>query len=372
MDCFPAAVGRVQKPSLSRHQAMRRIAGFSILELLLAAALGLVVTVALTQLFAASSRSHATLVGQARLQEAARHAFEFIGRSARSAGYLGCGTGREPASVLNGAGRRLAEFDVAVPVVGFEGIGDNAAADQWQPSLAALPVRGGALAVRTRTRIDIAKIRPLSDVVVFRRSGTGFPLVRRLAGDSDPLVVADAEGTLEGGDVVVLTDCRRAVVFRATSVAGNDEVTLAKVAGLQAPDNRAGASLLGGGNAFGGFRSPRGAMVGRVVTEIYFVARSAADNNRGQPAWSLWRRTATDRAVELVQGIDDLQLLFGIDTQPDDGVDTPERYVRADAVGGSRVRTLHVAVTASSVDALPPGDRPLRRTFSRTVALRNK
>ena len=106
------------------------------------------------------------------------------------------------------------------------------------------------------------------------------------------------------------------------------------------------------------------------LTEIYFVARSRWANNRGEPGWSLWRKTR--RADEVVAGVEDLQLMFGIDTTPDDGLDTPQRYVHAGGIGLGVVRAVQVTVKVSSVDAVAEGDRKLMRTFSQTVAVRNR
>ena len=64
--------------------------GFSLLEMLLAMALGLIVVTGIVQLFIGNSQSAGIISGQARLQENARFAFEFISSAARRAGYFGC------------------------------------------------------------------------------------------------------------------------------------------------------------------------------------------------------------------------------------------------------------------------------------------
>ena len=113
--------------------------------------------------------------------------------------------------------------------------------------------------------------------------------------------------------------------------------------------------------------SPEGAAVFGVVTEIYFVARGTGRNNVGAAPWSLWRKTTTDAPVELIQGIEDLQVRLGLDGNGDGAVD---RYGLAGQAAGLDARSVDVQMTANSVDAVGGGE-PIRRTFSRVIALRN-
>ena len=336
-----------------------KITGFSLLELLLAATLGVVMTAAVVQLFVGNSNSQAMLSGQARVQEAARHALDFIARSVRNAGYLGCGTGGHLASGLNGDWQ-VVEVDVSTPVEAFD-----AAAGTWRPSLASLPLRDdGASAFRSRNRINASRLQPNSDVVVFRRADVGEPLVRAVARETDPVAVGgDADG-FAANSFALLSTCGQAALFRVTSVAkSGGQTILARMSSTGPFGNRSGPALLAAGTPYGGHAEPQGAAVALVVSEIYYVAESAVNNNRGQTVWSLWRKTSTAAPAELVQGINELQFLFGVDTTPADGNRAPNRYVRA--IGADPVCTLHVSVTASSAD------RVFAQTFSRTVTLRN-
>jgi len=107
----------------------------------------------------------------------------------------------------------------------------------------------------------------------------------------------------------------------------------------------------------------------------------------GQPAL---RRTSfnTGAAVdeELVNGIEDMQLLYGVDT---DGDRTADNYVNATAVTNwNRVVSVQVNLLATSLatnvidqpqvlpapwDAMAdPGDNRIRRVFTTTVGIRNR
>ena len=348
--------------------AKRRSHGFTLLELMLAAALGAALLAAVVRLFASLGSSHAALAGQARMQESARHALSFLARSAHHAGYLGCGAVGVPVNGLNGDWQQLPEFNVATPIAAFDGD-----ANGWQPGLAALPTkRGGRAGFKARNRIDPRRLRQGSDVVVFRRIRPGARLAASLAKNTDALRVADGDSSLRKDSFAVLSACGQAALFRVTSRAGGAVATLARASGGGTFGNRAGASLSAAGLPFGGPTSPEGASVGLVSTEIYFVARSAGSDNRGGLAWSLWRKTSAAAPAELVPGIDDLQLLYGIDSTPDDATRAPERYVAAHEIGASAVRSLHISVQVTSAGAADSSRRVLRQTFSRTVARRNQ
>lgn len=345
------------------------------LELLIAAALGIVLIAAVVQLFAGSGRGNAALAGQARLQESARHAVALLSRSARSAGYLGCGGRDGLVNTLNGTWRQVVEFDVSRPVEGFDG-----RATGWSPDIGILPTDGGSALAFAGNRFDPDELKSGSDVIVFRRiEAPGQPLARSLPTildpvtrkGEDPVVTFDDEFALEADDFVVVSDCRQSALFRIgrTDVVGQ-VATLTRPPNSGAFGNQAELSLSGNDLPFGGAVGPEGAGVGRVITEIYFVAPGAGVNNRGDTVWSLWRRAGADAAAELIQGIDDLQVLFGVDLTSGDGVEAPNRYMAPDQVGANPVRAIHFVATVSSVDAIG-ADGVLRRSFAWTVALRN-
>ena len=150
--------------------------GFSLLELLLAAALGIVMIAAVVQLFAGSSRGNVVLGGQARLQESARHAFALLSRSARAAGYLGCGGRDRLVNGLRGGWRQVVEFDVSVLVEGFDATVGIRNLGRFRLSVAerGSPSGGGTALIRTNfTRAAISSCfaawRPRDD-----RSREGF------------------------------------------------------------------------------------------------------------------------------------------------------------------------------------------------------
>ena len=318
----------------------RRAAGFSLLELLLAAALGVVMTVAVVQLFVANTRGYAMHGGHARLQESARLALGFLAASARSAGYLGCGGAVGVADGLDGAWRGHPVREVTVPVAGVDDVGGAGAVSGWG--------------------FGSRRLKTGSDVVLFRRvDDVGHDLAQPFDASGDLILASTFRP--RSGELAVLSGCGKIGVLGIAKVARGGRVTLAKAVEIEA--------LVPPGVVYGEASGPAATVVAPVATEIYFVARSRFINNRGERSWSLWRKT--HRADEVVAGVDDLQVLYGIDAT-DDADLAPQRYLRADGIASGAVRSVRFTVTVSSIDAVTEADEPLTWTISQTVALRNR
>ena len=322
----------------------RRQGGFSLLELLLAAALGALTTAAVAQLFVSNARASVLQTGQARLQESARFALHFLADSARSAGYFGCG----PATLADGLGgtwRGDLAQDITAAVAGADNVGDADDVSAWE--------------------LGDRELKPGSDVVLFRRiEGLGHDLAQQFDADSELIIASSSspESTPASGQLAVLSACGRLGVLGIESIARRSGlVTLAESVDIEA--------LAPEDVAYGDPAGPAAAVLAPVVSEIYFIGRSRFVNNRGEPGWALWRKAG--RADEVVSGVNDLQVLYGIDTTPDDGELAPVRYVTGNDIGAGVVRSVWIRVTASSVDAVSEDDRPLEQTLSQTVALRN-
>ena len=348
----------------------RRKPGATLIELMLALGIGVLVAAGAARLFADSQRAYALLHGQTRMQESARQALDFIARSVRSAGYLGCRS--SPGAVentLNGSGDEIFEINVGVPVEAFDGSDARGKADSWTPSLSALPRRGAANTFSRRRGIRIGAIEPLTDVLVLRRvAAAGTRIATTVTPDGFPVVEDDGELGIDTDDFAVISDCSQAALFRVNRIErGNGVATLVRQAGGGAFDNAPSAPLSATNSPYGGAGAPAGAAVFGIVTDIYFVARGTGRNNVGAVPSSLWRKTTTAAPVELIQGIEDLQVRPGLDVNGDGAVDY---YGLPGDAKGRDVRSIDVRLTANSVDAVD-GAEPLRRTFSRVVALRN-
>ena len=333
--------------------------GLSLAELLLALALGAVIVAGFGRMFAANRTTHAMLEGQSRLQESARVALDLIARSARMAGHIGCDSRVPVANGLNGTWQDLPEVRLPSPVQAFDGVGTASNDDAWQPSLAGLKATDGSGGLGRAPE-------PGTDVLVLRRVEAQQPPARSV-GPLDAVVVAADDLDLQADDFAVLADCERAMLFRVTSIAEAAGVaTLARASDTGRLGNSSAAL---GAAPWGGTSGAEGSGVGRVVTDSYFISQVDEQNDRGQPVFALWRKVGVGSVAELLRGIDDMQVLLAVDSTPTDADPRADRYLSPANLAGEAVRAIHVELLASSIDAAA-GAEPLRRTFTRTVALR--
>ena len=355
-------------------------AGFSLIELMLAMGLGLIVTYGIVQLFIGNSQTNALLTGQSRLQENARYALEFISQSARTAGYFGCDPDADKIyNTLNASWNQVFEFNITRPIEAFDYVGDgnSTAPGAWAPSIAPLPRMTGCGSINTfkdGTGIDLSEVVPGTDMVVFRRVEIpGYRTADIVQPTANPVVEDNGEMDIAVDDFVVISNCEQAALFRVTGLTGGaGGTTLVRGTGAGLYDNAATETLSELGVPFGDAVSSQGTVVGRVATDIYYIAQGAGTNNRDQRTLALWRRSGTAAPVELVEGVRDLQIRFGIDNTPHDNIDAPNRYVDFDGLGSNDVvRAMRVEITASTVDVVTDSDQPVQRTFSTTISLRN-
>ncbi len=252
------------------------------------------------------------------------------------------------------------------PVRGYQSTGTGS----WAPALPAsitLPADG-------------------SDVLVLRIPKYGAEPLRLqadMAGGTADLVVPNTTTSgLVAGDVAVAYSCEARSYFYVTGFAGG-VITHASSAGA------------GAGNAVGNqvdsisYAFRRNAEVLPMQTVVYYIRQSTAAAAGIGPAdaTSLWRRVAMDLPAELVEGVEQMQLQFGIDTNGDSIVDN---YVTANAVANwENVYSVNVALLQRSLeeygadtdqrdyqllDVLVPaaGDRRLREVFTTTSSIRNR
>ena len=88
---------------------------------------------------------------------------------------------------------------------------------------------------------------------------------------------------------------------------------------------------------------------------------------------ALWQKVGSAGPVELIQGVEDLQVLYGIDTTLNDGIANPNRYVPFDSVplDVGQIVAVRATITVNSVDVVTEDGNRLQRTFSKTIQIRN-
>lgn len=328
-------------------QCNHRQRGFTLVEIMVALVLSLILTAGVVQIYLTTKQTYRLQESLSRIQENARYALATLSRDIRMAGYWGCGTQSidpgdvDEDSVLNNKDDYFWNFDV--PIEGFEGNDDGT----WSPSL------------------DGSVTSPLagSDVLTLRSVDGGGATVT-----SDTFAVT-TPNDLEQCGIALVTNCETAVVFQITNDPASGSVEDATTG--CAPNNA--IVVADKVNYVGGDILP-------ISTKTYYVRTG---NLSGMPG--LWRRVANNAPEELVEGVERLEIRYGVDTDDDGRV---ESYVTANAVTDwaevasinlnlllvsveenviTEDQTLEIAGTEETFT-----DRRLRQVFSTTVGVRNR
>ena len=368
-----------------------RGAGLSLMELTISMAIGALILSAMLYLYASSRQVQRANEAVARVQETGRFALEVLGRDLRQAGHLGC--------VSRG---RTVPAEVSVLAVDARGTllaGDAVFGFQVAPAAgpALLPsrqVRADGSVVGA-SWVNPTSIRRVAGDVV-QMNGiyeAGVPLLDCVGGGNCP---QDASLRLppahefKPGDILIVADCARAMVFCATATAASGEqavVSAGQECNCRPGDGRPACSGPGGFRGeLKSFTAAQRALVARLDALDYFIGEPGGRAG----ARSLYRVSTSLGAQEVVENIEDLAVEFGEDTSGDGAADV---YRPAGAVFdwkrvvAARVEFVVVSPRQDRDVALgardfrfrgapysPPnaGEHRFRQVFATTVALRNR
>lgn len=287
-------------------QLVPRQMGLTLVELMVAITIGLIVTAAVAQIFASSRATYTLEEGLARVQENGRFAVEFLAYDLRMAGYTGCNSKLPATSIRNnvaGADESTTMMTGGLRGYQYTGAGgpSNNLRTDWTPTLPAGFFGDG-------------EVSPRTDVIVVQYgSAVDTNLTGNMLTEDAQIRIATTAATrlkIDTGDVLMVSDCLNADIFRANNTGGGAvTTTIAHPASVNT-------------TIFLSKRYTTDAQFMKLVSHAYYIAPSA-DNQ--QPA--LFRkelvRTGPPAIVELVQGIEDMRLVYAEDT---DGNGVPDIY----------------------------------------------
>ena len=344
--------------------------GFSLVELMVALVIGMLIMAAVMAVMVNNNRNYITTDSMARLQENARFAMEFITKDLRRAGYLGCSDDIDTInSTLNGGG--FGGGGVAVQPL--EGINNYTGSSVWSPS------------TNTPSLNDPATG---SDAVAIRYIDLNNPvtIVKEMPSTAARLFVNPGHG-LQEGDIIMVSDCDSADMMQITSVVPGTGAE----SGKDGINHNAGSGHLPG-NSTQKLSKIYGedAVILKFGSFAYYIRQDPVSGTR-----SLYR-TTLDGPEELVEGIETMQILYGLVSTGDR---IPTVYKTADQVGGvsewRNVISLRMAFVAGTIANTrdgqlttdtptdtgnydvngftynPADERRIRKVFTSTIMLRN-
>jgi type IV pilus assembly protein PilW len=379
--------------------AAARMRGFSLVEMMVALVIGLAMAAGAGAVYLFSKGSFTRQQQLQSMQQDVRTAFEYLTADTRMVGHMGCFTGRD-----TGFQTSLSATDVASDyAVGLEGYEyKNATAGAY--TLASTSPANITTSASWETNVAAAGVNtvPVSEIAG-SAAGDG------LSPGSDVLVIH----TVAGKPVRLTTALTAAATMTIENVAGGkcSDGTTDKVSGFCAGSHGlvascskarafsvtsiAGSTLTASGGNYAADEYPIATSeVFPMQTIVYYVKKSSSGTTT-----SLYRRTfngdpAAGVEQELVEGVENMQLRFGVDTTvPMDGI-IDGAYVAANAVADWKtVVAVRMSVLLRSSDALQADLAPAsttalvngvtvtlptgspkydRRVFTTTVALRNR
>lgn len=366
------------------------IQGVSLIELMIALVIGLLLTLGIIQIFHASRIAYALSEAVARNQENARFALDYLEPDFRMAGHYGCVNDQSQLRTTNAFKNnmdaevnndRKTALNFAVSIQGYEArqtgpgatVNMSSAASGWLPQ---------------NPPPEIIQLNPLagSDIIVLRFMNSASAAINQIVTTTDKtqFIVPTTQWnslTIDGVNSPVLfgvSDCNNVDFFRASSVQAGAGSIIANT-----PINRYGD------------RPSAQTRLSRAESIVYYVA----NNDNKQPSLFRARFNGSNYIrEELIEGIESMQLLYGLDGQVDINSNPPSgvisSYETAAAINSAdqwrRVGSVQLgllirspnrvsadvakSVTLLGIRYMPAetNDWRLRSGYEVTIALRNR
>lgn len=324
------------------NQTYRKQKGLTLVEIMVAITISLILLAGVIKIFQSAKQSYNIQQALSRIQENARLVTDIMIRDISTSGYLGClGTvqdaDREFSNVL---GDTSTNYKFVDAIEGTDG-GDDS---------------------------DSITVR-------FASEATAIPVIEPMTNSLGPIKLNPDHmnyDALNQWDIVTVSDCANAAVFMVTNDPGDDgivefEANTAATSGINTGQFNVDPPDLK--NRFGSL-SRTTAKVYRVSSTTYNIQPSSSGRN----TLSLF----VTPGGELVEGVEDLQIQYGLGSTPPN-LNTPsiaEQYVDADDVTDwNDVVSVRISFTVNSVDMrINPdeADKLLRKSFTTTIRLRNR
>jgi type IV pilus assembly protein PilW len=336
---------------MTRNLQIRKQHGLSLVELLIATAIGLVLTTGLVQVYLGSKQSYNLAEAASRVQENGRFAIDTLNRDIRMADFWGCLKQPDSSQIQNNL---------------------NTASDNYDPSLHSF---GDGI-----TGTDGDGLNGSDSLSLGGAYGDGIVVRPPYMNTSAAALQVNAGNGLKENDIVILSDCTSGDTFQVTNANPNTSGTVVHNTGSvdEGPGNYNLSPDCTGGNkhclskVYGA-----DAQIYKVRNYTYSIATGAS----GDPA--LFRN-----GVEIIDNVEQMQILYGEDTDEDINR-VPNRYVTAGSVGDwDNVVSVRISLLIKSpADILQENtaqsftvadqtadtnDRRLRRVFNTTVTVRNR
>ena len=312
-------------------------AGFSLVELMIVQALSAMLLFGVFQIFDANKRSSRLQHAYAEVQEAGRIAAELLSRDIRMADYWGCAPDIE--SISDNVDPAVNYDADHMDIVGQDGLsGENDVGSGKSI---------GGIAVKEGT--DIIIIRGANNL-------SGTKVVSPFMPNTSAVIKVNTNQPIADGTIVIISDCTGGDRFVTTQPVDTGSQNIQHNSGDNGshPQNKSPGSISKTYNGSAQILIP--------YKRQYFIGQNPDGD------WSLYWES--DGAVEeLVRNVDDLQFVYGADSNSDGSADTfGEVGVISDM---DAVISVRATFNAFSSDKIVAGES-LNRVYSITANIRNR
>lgn len=389
-ECHRLASGR---SGCNGRRQLRTQTGLSLVELLVALLLSGTLMAGVVGVFLGMFQADRSQEGVSLVQEGGRFAVNFLAQDLRMAGYLGCSSTLNPDDINNTLNGPAPSFQPERSIQGWEANGtDPGDINNSANNEAVVDTAGGGWSTSGGNVLDSTKVLPGTDIFKLWGADTSVEgSVNSVTPAAATVVNMNVEAGISAGDILLLSDCEKADWVQActTQQIGTPatlNLYLSGNSGSCSPGNIANAPVLVGA----------GARVMKLAGTMYYIGKRG-DVSTNPPA--LFRRRLGTSGIagtpeELVEGVEDMQVLYGENTN-NDSSNAADRLVPADQVSDwDNVVSVRITLLMQTLEnnlvpapvsytfngvvydggtgngALPPDGR-LRRVFTTTINLRN-
>ena len=306
--------------------------GFSIVELMISISLGLLVLAAVLKIFTASMEGVHLQSAFSRVQENGRLATELIIRDIRGADYWGCVGDID--EITNNLNTTDSDYDASVLPTAGDGI-------------------GGSNDVTSQT-ISSINVKDNTDTLILRGASSisGVTVTTPYMPTTAAVLHINTGSSIAKGDIILISDCQEADLFSNTQQNTPTNGNIGHNTGnLASGINNIRNTL---SHTYGG-----NAQILKPYSKQYFIGVNSSGSD------SLYR---ADNGVanELVRGINNLQIMYGEDTNANGSIN----IFTATPTNMDQVLSIRVNLTSESGESTPGS--PLERTYQTTANIRNR
>lgn len=245
---------------------MSKISAFSLLELILAIAFGIILSLGIFQVYFSAKSLFQTTTENARLQENIRFAHNILSRNIALAGYSGCGKFKN----LDYKNSTTQTFSAATSIVGYT-------------------------SAKPPEYIKKSDVLSGTDIIVIQKVNNDAALVLQDFTANNTTIHTNGTPASKNNRNLLIYDCHDADLFLASNYTGTD-IKVDKSSKITHS-----------------YKAGQVSYVSQYTEIAYFISNTTRKNAKNQPIYGLYMVTNGGNKEELVEGINSLKIKYGVD-----------------------------------------------------------